>query len=115
MPAAAREQAARAFAHLQSQIKPHDRERLRSTFGAHFEAAEQATDAPHRLQRRRKIVLPLIALLCLALGAFVFFRLLTREPSYMANETFPVSSNDISAYPPLANETGPLPVNETAP
>lgn len=106
VPAAAREAAARAFAHLQSQVKPHDRERLRSTFGAHFEAAEQATDAPHRLQRRRKIVLPLIALLCLALGAFVFFRLLTREPSYMANETFPVSSNDISA---------PLPVNETAP
>lgn len=107
VPAAARDQAARAFAHLQSQIKPHDRERLRSTFGAHFEAAEQATDAPHRLQRRRKIVLPLIALFCFALGAFVFFRLLMREPTYMANETFPISPNDTAAYPPLANETAP--------
>lgn len=107
VPALARDEAVRAAAHLQSQVTPHDRERLRSTFGAHFEAAEQATDAPHRLQRRRKIVLPLIALFCLALGAFVFFRLLTREPSYMANETFPVSSNDSAVYPPLANETTP--------
>lgn len=105
VPASAREQAALAFAHLQSQIKPHDRDRLRSKFGAHFEAAEQTTDAPHRLQRRRKIVLPIIALLCLALGAFIFFKLLTRQPAYLANETFPTT----------ANETDPLPVNETYP
>ena len=99
MPAAAREEAARAYAHLLGQMKPHDRDRLRSTFGAHFEAAEQATDAPHRLQRRRKIVLPLIALLCLALGGFTFYKLLTRQPSYLANETFPIPANDSACRP----------------
>jgi hypothetical protein len=74
VPALAREEGARAHFHLQAQIRPHARERLRSTFAAHFEAAEQSHDAPHRFQRRRKIVLPLIALFCLVLAAFVFLR-----------------------------------------
>lgn len=76
VPAAAREEAARAFEHLRSQITPYSRERLRRTFHNHFEAADQATDAPHRLQRRRKIVLPLIALFILALVAFLAFNMM---------------------------------------
>jgi|GEM_PF-5250794 len=118
VPAAAREQAVRALAHVESQIKPRQRARLHATFRDHFEAAGQATDAPHRMQRRRKVVLPLIALFCLALGAFIFFKLLTRQPSYLANETFPTLPNETApssvdpAYPPLANETDPLLVNE---
>lgn len=74
VPAAARVAAAAAFAHLAAQVQPHDRDRIRATFGAHFEAAGQADDAPHRLQRRRKWLLPLIALFILAMAAFVFIR-----------------------------------------
>ena len=73
VPAAASEPAARAFAHLQNQVTPYSRKRLRSTFGAHFEAADQATDAPHRLQRRRKVLIPVLALLILGMAGFLLY------------------------------------------
>ena len=72
VPAAAREQGAIAFRHIETQISPYERERLRRHFGTHFEAAEQATDEPHWQQRRRPWVLGAIALWCLAMLAIVF-------------------------------------------
>jgi hypothetical protein len=72
VPASARQEAARAFAHFQSQIQPRDRERLHARFPDHFEAAAQAGDTPHRLQRRRPYVLAAIAVFCLAMLAIVF-------------------------------------------
>ena len=81
VPAAAREQAERALAYVESRIKPHDRARLRGTFRDHFEAADQATDAPHRMQRRRKVVLPLIALFIFAMAAFIAYQLFIRSNS----------------------------------
>jgi hypothetical protein len=72
VPAAARAAGETAFAYLDAQIRPHDRAHIRRWFGAHFEAADQADDAPHHLQRRRKWLLPLLALIGLAMLAFVF-------------------------------------------
>lgn len=74
VPAAARTAAASAFAHLAGQVKPEDRAHIHACFANHFEAAAQETDAPHRMQRRRKIILPLIALFCLILLGFIFLR-----------------------------------------
>lgn len=73
VPASAAQEAARAAEHLQSQLKPRDRDRLRSTFGDHFEAAGQQTDAPHRMQRRRKVLIPVLALLILGLAGFLLY------------------------------------------
>jgi hypothetical protein len=92
VPAAAREQAARALAHIESQIKPEHRARLHATFGDHFEAAGQATDAPHRMQRRRKIVLPLIALFILALAGFIAYRML--QPHNSTVPSYPTAPPD---------------------
>lgn len=78
VPAAAGEAAARAAAHLESQVKPHDRERLLSTFCDNFEYVGQQTDAPHRMQRRRKVVLPLVALFIFALAAFLLYSVVLR-------------------------------------
>jgi len=72
VPASARQEAARAFAHLQAQVKPHDRERLHARFGTHFEAASQSDDSPHRLQRRRPYVFGAVALFCLIMLAIIF-------------------------------------------
>lgn len=102
VPAAAREEAAKAYAHLLGQVKPHDRERLRSTFADHFEAAEQTTDAPHRLQRRRKIVLPLIALFCLAMLAFILYRLM--RPREYVPPSYPVTWNESGGSSTNAND-----------
>lgn len=121
VPAAAREEAARAAAHLESQVKPHDRDRLRSTFGDHFEAVAQETDAPHRMQRRRKVVLPLVALFILALAAFLLYSVVLKPTSSIVpNETFPALPEAAapypdSSYPPLVNEETPLPANEADP
>ena len=89
VPAAAREQAALALAHIESQIRPGNRARLHATFGDHFEAAGQPTDAPHRMQRRRKIVLPLLALFILALAAFLAYRML--QPHVSTVPTYPAT------------------------
>jgi hypothetical protein len=121
VPAAAREQAERAFEHLQGQIKPQGRERLRRTFHDHFEAAEQSTDAPHRLQRRRKVVIPLLALFILALAAFLLYSVVLRPRTPLVpNEPFPAlpeaaAPHSDPAYPPLANEVAPRPANEADP
>lgn len=104
-PAGARNEAAKAFAHLAAQVKPHDRARVRSRFSAHFEAADQATDAPHRLQRRRKFVIPLIALFFLAMLAFILYSVMRPGPSLVPNETFPIGN---AADPPPSNETDPF-------
>jgi hypothetical protein len=101
VPAAARQEAIRAAAHLDSQVKPQDRERLRSTFGDHFEAVGQQTDAPHRMQRRRKVVIPVLALFILALAGFLLYSFL------LAPRT--------STYPDFANETTLPPANDTLP
>jgi hypothetical protein len=76
VPEAARAEAERAAEHLSKGVKAQSREQIRRAFHAHFEAAEQASDAPHRLQRRRKIVFPLVALFILALAAFLASRML---------------------------------------
>jgi len=73
-PAAAQAEAERAYAHLAAQVRAEDRDRIRGTFQAHFEAADQRDDTPHRLQRRRKWLLPLLACFILAMAAFVFLR-----------------------------------------
>jgi hypothetical protein len=73
VPAAAREEAVRAYAHLVSQVTPYYRAQLHSKFGHHFEAVAQETDAPHRLQRRRKILIPILAAFFLGLMAIIFF------------------------------------------
>jgi hypothetical protein len=73
VPAAAREEAVRAYAHLVRQVKPYFRAQLRSRFAAHFEAVGQQTDAPHRLQRRRKTLIPILAAFILGLMAIIFF------------------------------------------
>ncbi|MEA3041339.1 MAG: hypothetical protein QOC65_828 [Sphingomonadales bacterium] len=74
VPASAEMEAARAHAHLAAQVRAEDRDRIRGTFPDHFEAADQRDDSPHRLQQRRKWLLPLIALFILAMAAFVFIR-----------------------------------------
>jgi hypothetical protein len=74
VPATAETEAARAYAHLAAQVRAEDRDRIRGTFRDHFEAADQPDDSPHRLQRRRKWLLPLIALFILAMAALVFIR-----------------------------------------
>jgi hypothetical protein len=74
VPAATRTDAAAGFAHLAGQVKPEDRAHIHSCFAAHFEAAGQETDAPHRMKRRGRIVLSLVALFCLALLALIFLR-----------------------------------------
>jgi hypothetical protein len=89
VPAAAREQAALALAHIESQIRPESRARLHATFGDHFEAAGQLTDAPHRMQRRRRIVLPLLALFILALAGFIAYRML--QPHNSTVPTYPTA------------------------
>lgn len=103
-PGGARNEAAKAFAHLAAQVKPQDRARVRARFPAHFEAADQASDAPHRLQRRRKVVIPLLALFFLAMSAFILYSMMRPRPSLVPNETFP-----------LGNETDPPPSSETYP
>jgi hypothetical protein len=89
VPAGAREQAIRALAHVEAQINPAHRTRLRRRFSDHFEAAGQATDAPHRMQRRRKIVLPLIALFILALVGFLAYQVL--RPRVSTVPTYPTA------------------------
>lgn len=71
VPAAAREQAAIAFRHIEAQINPYERERLRRHFATHFEAAEQATDEPHWQMKRRPWVLGAIAAWCLLMIAIL--------------------------------------------
>jgi hypothetical protein len=90
-PAAARQEAAKAAAHLESQVKPQDRERLRSTFGDHFEAVGQATDAPHRMQRRRKVLIPVLALFILGLAGFLLYSVVLRPRTPPAPEPFPAT------------------------
>ncbi|MEA3042335.1 MAG: hypothetical protein QOH47_173 [Sphingomonadales bacterium] len=90
VPAAARTAAAAAFAHLAGQVKPEDRAHIHRCFANHFEAAGQETDAPHRMQRRRKIVLPLIALFCLILLGIIFLRPRTEVNLY---ENYPPPAN----------------------
>ena len=89
VPAAAREQAVRAHTHIESQISPENRARLHATFGDHFEAAGQPTDAPHRMQRRRKIVLPLLALFILTLAGLLAYRML--QPNNSTVPTYPTA------------------------
>lgn len=99
VPAAAREAAARGAAHLTAQVRPHDRERIYRTFGDHFEAAGQADDSPHRMQRRRKVVLPLVALFIVALSAFLLYNMMRPRRSPVPEETFPPLSNEGEAAP----------------
>jgi hypothetical protein len=72
VPASAREQGLRAFRHFEAQVVPHERESMRRHFGQHWEAVDQVDDSPHPVQRRRTLVLSLIALWCLAMLAIVF-------------------------------------------
>jgi hypothetical protein len=102
-PAAARQEAARAAAHLESQVKPQDRERLHSAFGDHFEAVGQATDAPHRMQRRRKVLIPALALFILGLAGFLLYSVVLRPRPSLVPE-----------YPAFPNEATPLPANEAS-
>lgn len=74
VPASARHDAASAFAYLEGQVTPYDRQRIRARFGSHFEAVAQTDDSPHRLKRRGRIVLPLIGLFCLAMLIIIFLR-----------------------------------------
>lgn len=104
VPAGAGEEAAKAFTHLAAQVKPEDRARVRSRFAAHFEAADQATDAPHRLQRRRKVVIPLLALFFLAMLAFILYSAMRPGPSLVPNETFPLGND---SDPPPSNQAYP--------
>lgn len=121
VPAAAREEAERAAAHLESQVTPNHRDRIRQLFGDHFEAAGQETDAPHRMQRRRKVVLPLVALFILALAGFLLYSVVLKPRTVIVpNETFPALPESSapypdSSYPPLGNEVAPLPGNEVTP
>jgi hypothetical protein len=73
VPAAVHEEAVRAYAHLVGQVKPYHRAQLHSRFASHFEAVRQKTDAPHRLQRRRKVLIPILAVFILGMMAFLFF------------------------------------------
>ncbi len=73
VPAAAHEEARRAYAHLVGQVQPHWRAQIYRRFASHFEAVRQKTDAPHRLQRRRKVLIPILAVFILGMMAFVFF------------------------------------------
>jgi hypothetical protein len=74
VPAAARNDAAPAYAHLASLVRAEDQAHIHTYFAAHFEAAGQATDAPHRMQRRRRIVFPILGLFILAMLIIVFLR-----------------------------------------
>lgn len=67
VPAAARAEGEKAFDHLNALIKPADRTHIHRRFAAHFEATEQGDDSPHRLQRRRKWLVPALALLFAAI------------------------------------------------
>lgn len=71
VPGAARGEGEKAFHHLQASISPHDRAHIHRWFAAHFEAAGQADDSPHRLQQRRKWLIPVLILFCLTLLAVV--------------------------------------------
>ncbi len=77
VPASARGEAARALAFFDSQIAPANRERIHRRFGAHFEAVAQETDEPHRLQRRRKWLIPALALFFIVQLAVLFLLLST--------------------------------------
>jgi hypothetical protein len=68
VPTAARSEAAKAFSHLKAQIDPHYCDEIHWKFGAHFEAATQPTDAPHRLQSLNRYVL--VAVIAFFLAAF---------------------------------------------
>ena len=77
VPAGARDAAARALAYIDSEIAAPNRERIHRRFVAHFEAADQKSDAPHRLQRRRKWLIPALGLFLLTLLATIFLLFLT--------------------------------------
>lgn len=70
VPAAAHAEAEKAFDHLNA-IKPADRTHIHRRFAAHFEAVEQGDDSPHRLQRRRKWLIPVLALFFAAMIAII--------------------------------------------
>jgi len=74
VPASARHDAAPAFAHLQGQVTAWARKQIHARFGNHFQAAGQTDDTPHRLQRRRKILFPVLGIFCLALLVIIFLR-----------------------------------------
>jgi hypothetical protein len=112
VPAAARQEAARAAAHLESQVTARDRDRLRSTFGDHFEAVGQQTDAPHRMQRRRKIVIPVLALFLIGLAGFLLYTVVLRQRAPVPNETFPALPDSGA---PSSDLTPPSPANESSP
>ncbi|HST36231.1 MAG TPA: hypothetical protein VLK25_06340 [Allosphingosinicella sp.] len=71
VPAAARGEAETVLAHFQTTIAPSARAHIHRWFAAHFEAVAQAEDIPHRLQRRRKWLIPALIVFCLAMLAIV--------------------------------------------
>ena len=77
VPASAREEAAKALVYFDSQIAPANRERIHRRFAAHFEAASAGTDEPHRLQQRRKWLIPALALFLIGLVVVIFLLILT--------------------------------------
>ena len=72
VPVAAQREAATAVAYLQTLVGEPAHGAIRRRYRAHFEAAEQTGDAPHRVQARRK---PLVIGLGLFVAALVGFLL----------------------------------------
>jgi hypothetical protein len=73
VPASARVEGARAFAHLHAQIGARERQNIYARFPDHFEAVAQVADTPHRLQARRKYVFAGLGLFFALLLAIIFF------------------------------------------
>jgi hypothetical protein len=73
VPASARNEGAKAFAHLHAQVGAHARQDIHARFPDHFEAVAQVADTPHRLQRRRKYVFAALGLFFALLLAIIFF------------------------------------------
>lgn len=83
VPAGARDEAAKGFAHLGSQINPHDRTEIYRKFGGHFHAAMQPDDTPYRMPRKAKIRLLAVAVFILAMVLFLAYNFLRPRTVYM--------------------------------
>src|SRR5258705_946981 len=104
VPEAARSEAARAFAHLRSKIDPRNRAEIYGKFGTHFQAAMQATDTPHPMQRRGKRFLIGFAVVCPAVVGIIFGVVYSNERAMKASLDAATQPTEVVACQPKETE-----------